>query len=391
MKKVLSAVLATALVASMGASAFAAGIADFTQGTAATDPENAMPDILMHNGAKMNLGTLIFQDTDDISYNLCQDTGCVDMIVALSDNAVNYSGIDANGDKQYTAAEVQAWLDANPDVAPADILVEIEANATAGYYAKISGTEFVKHNLLTYQQIKDADLDLEATIVEDTGAVIKSVSLDKKNASVDIKFASRLVSTDTEDFEIDLNLCDDYEAFMEATVYGSIKNATVEANAKTKKLDISNGLVVVPTDFVESIELYVGEGVTVHTKLWEGKKYYCVADRDADDADQRVMEEYADVDNVVTLYRVGVNNSGDYVTFSNDYAEYFVYGYEDGALQFLGMGDEEIAAYGDNAEAYTKYYFANKELVLDNADADVDAEVEAPTASNNNANPGTGR
>lgn len=253
---------------------------------------------------------------------------------------------------------------------------------------------------LSSEEIRENNIAVYTSLQEESRA-LKKVELLRSEGRIKIEWATRFVSVDDKNFALTLALSfdgrrDDNRAL---TFTGKIDNKRIKVYGNTNSVNIEEGLIVVPTEFNSKIAVYVGNGATIHTKFFKDKKYYCTTDRDADEADDVVFKKYADVDNVLTFYNVGINNTGDYVTLSTDYADYYVY---DKDMKYLGRGNEQL-------NYSQKLYLANKRL-----DVDTEEETETPTetdketpvekgpnpptggdsgkaSSNANNNPGTGR
>jgi len=171
----------------------------------------------------------------------------------------------------------------------------------------------------------------------------------------------------------------------------------IDMSAGNNNANQDRGQVAVAIDFNQDISCYIGRGVTLHTKFFSGKKYYAVATRTADAATDRVLKQWKDVDNVLRIRYEGLNNSDVLMSFSNDYAHYFIYdGSDPENPVYLGKGNQKIPF-------ASTLFLANKELDIeedeDGEPADGGDEVgSAPGTggngsynSNANLNPGTGR
>lgn len=435
MKKVLAAVLAGTMVASMGAAAFADSIEinGFLAGHDLGDDLGA---------DSVNLGTYYVQDDNDFS---------IDLLAKCFINNPNY-GYQENtnsGVRGYAVIDQRAILrdmGASSIVTVSDIddlaaslkkasptaLIDIPTTTSIDDWANYKNGAYITtvddddysgyiylynaNGAIAYQdnytpnivdrnltaaEIRDNKITAVANIKAGTSKAIANIELDRQNGEIDVEYVDRLVSTGSVDYEAEILLAFDGDKDYDNSViiYGTLENRVIDVYDEDDYVDISDGTVADPQEFNESVALYVGEGVTVHTKLFKDKKYYCVADRVADEEDYAVMVEYPEVDNVLKLYRVGVNNVNDYVTLSTDYAGYYVY---DEDMNYLGRGSETL----DFSETY---YLAGVEIT------DVAGETQEPVvdeepveeqipnagnpttggddvaANNVNANPGTGR
>lgn len=250
---------------------------------------------------------------------------------------------------------------------------------------------------LTAAEIRDNKITL-GTVVRGDSNGIKDIELRRDKGDVRIRFATELISVDDIDTEAVVYLKFDGKSAREdreLVVIANIANRVEEVYKNYDYVDIEDGTVAEAMDFIENMEVYVGNGATVHTKFFKGKKYYCITKRDKDQADDIVFKQYKDVDNVLSFYNVGLNNSGDYVTLSTDYADYWVY---DVDMNYIGRGTEKLPF-------SKKFYLANSKLDIEGeVSEDEGYEYEAPeptekapttggdgSSDNVNVNPGTGR
>lgn len=256
-------------------------------------------------------------------------------------------------------------------------------------------------NLLSAKQIRTSKLTVRTSVSSGSKA-IDEVKIDNKEGRIEIKYVKEYVSTKDLDFDFTVYLLFDGKRKTDQglTFVGTLANEIQEVYADDDYVDTSNGTIAEAMDFVKDIEVDLGNGVSIFTKMFKGKKYYGTCTRDADEADDIVFAKYADIDNVVTLKTVGLNSTGDIVQLDVDYSDYYVY---DKDLNYLGQSNE-LLPYS------TKYYLSNKKLDITEDETTDDGEVseEAPTTDdgeganptsggddgaveNVNANPSTGR
>lgn len=157
---------------------------------------------------------------------------------------------------------------------------------------------------------------------------------------------------------------------------------TVPVDADTDYVDLSDGLVADVSAYVKAIEVDLGNGVILNTKLYNGKKYFGVASTDVSEDDDAIMSKYPSIDQVITLTTIGLNAAGNIVTLE-DCGDGYVY---DKDMKYLGRANEKLPY-------STKYYISTIEIVSEDevgeGDAPEDGEGEAP--ANANDNPETGR
>jgi len=171
--------------------------------------------------------------------------------------------------------------------------------------------------------------------------------------------------------------------------YGNALNEDVDAD--TTLFDMSDGDIMKPSEYVKSIELDLGEGVSVFGRAIKGTKYWAVADKDASAAEDEMMVKYG-IDDVYHLQNINVAGIANYVMLNDADPSAYVY---DGDLKYLGQAKEKLAF----AETY--YLSAKKLDVDDDEDIEPDDGDDYPVAppvtggdgypENINDNPGTGR
>lgn len=269
------------------------------------------------------------------------------------------------------------------------------------YNDTILGDEDTTKRNLTSDEIQRNRIDF-GTQVSGNSDTIKEIKLDRSKGQIIMKLQDEWVSTKYADLEVLIYLIIDGKRFDNkgVLVTARLQNPEILVYASHDRVDISKGYIANAVEFNEKIAVYVGNGATIHTKFFKDKLYYGITTRDADDAADIVFRQYKDVDNVLTFKVVGLNNTGDYVTLSTDYADYYVY---DEDMNYLGRGDEQL-------DYSAKFYLANKKLDIE---GDEDDEYEEDTSDytapssqpavnpdmggdsvntpNVNANPGTGR
>lgn len=201
---------------------------------------------------------------------------------------------------------------------------------------------------------------------------VDTISIDSKNGHIEIKYVEEYVATKDLDFDFTVYLTIDGKRHTDAglSFIGTLANPVTQVYADDDYVDGSYGQVVEAMDFNKDIEVDLGNGISIFTKMFKGKKYYGTSTRDSDEKDSAVFAKYADIDNVVTLKTVGLNSTGDIVQLDTDYSAYYVY---DKGLHYLGRSNELLPF-------STKYYLANKKIDVVPGDEEEfdDEDPEAP-------------
>lgn len=234
------------------------------------------------------------------------------------------------------------------------------------FKVKAGSTQPPAGMLLSAADIRASKIEVR-TQIRGGSKVVQAVSIDTRNSSVEIEFVDEWVSTKEQDFEIFVYLTIDGKR-QDAdgiTIIGTLANPEVEVYAEYDYVDLSSGTVADAQEFVNKIEVDLGNGVSIFTKFFKSKKYYGTATREVDEAADVVLKTYPDIDNVVTLKTVGLNSTGDIVKLDTDYANYYVYNKE---MQYVGQANEMLPF-------SSVYYLANKKLnILD----ETEPEEEEP-------------
>ncbi|MDL2234420.1 hypothetical protein LJC63_12710 [Ruminococcaceae bacterium OttesenSCG-928-L11] len=253
--------------------------------------------------------------------------------------------------------------------------------------------------LLTRGQINDSKLKIRTTGSKGLKA-IKDISIDTSKSRIEVEFVDEYVSTNDLDFEITVYLTIDSSSQKEygITFTGTLENEEVEAEEDDTYHDLSDGDVVEANAFIKDAELYLGNGVTMYAKLYNGKKYYGTANNDIKDEDADIVTQYPDISEIYYLNTINLNSTSNYVNFDID-DTFYVYNTD---LEYIGTTRDDLPY-------STKYYLANKELDVDTAEDDLIEEpldADDTTESyesgedmggddlvpdNYNDNPGTGR
>lgn len=276
-----------------------------------------------------------------------------------------------------------------------------------GYFYKDAEVKDYTRNL-TSEEIQRSRITL-VTQMKGDSSPFKSADIDRSTGQVVVKLKDEWVPAASNKFAVDfemlmyLKIGGTSFADDTVTITGTLKNKEIDVYSNMDYVDLSDGTVAIPREFNKAISVNVGNGVTIHTKMFKDKKYYGISSREGDEEATQVLRAHKEVSNVVTMKVFGLNNDNDNVTFGNDYADYYVY---DANMNYLGRGTDKVSF-------STKYYFADSEIEFEEeegeeeepepddepADGDGGDANEAPASTggdatqspNVNNNPGTGR
>jgi len=248
---------------------------------------------------------------------------------------------------------------------------------------------------LTASQIRSAQLDVRST--KQNSKVIDSITLNSRESRIEVKFKKEYIGTKEIDFDFDVYLTIDgrRQSDYAMNFSGTFGNQVIELYSDYGSVDISDGCVAEAQEYISKLEVDIGNGVTITTRISKDKRVYGTATLTPDSGDDEVMREYKDISDVLTLRTVGLNGAGSTVRLGAEYRGCYVYGKD---LEYLGKGGDELP-YAD------KYYLSS--IKLDIPDDESESEFsKAPVESDNepstpsttdqfppnvNHNPSTGR
>ncbi len=137
----------------------------------------------------------------------------------------------------------------------------------------------------------------------------------------------------------------------EVNISGVLRNPVVELESGQDYVDLSQGEVATTRYTHSNIAIYAGHGISVHTRLFGGRKYYCKANNEWSSADERVYLRYEDIEGIFNLQYANLSVNSSKVSFDLN-TSFYVY---DGSLNYLGTTRQQLPL----AE---KYYLASRRL-----------------------------
>lgn len=219
-------------------------------------------------------------------------------------------------------------------------------------------------------------------------------------AYVEFKFVDEFVSTKDQDFNGRMYLTYDKSRIdnTEVEISGTFGNDVEHVDEYDDYVYVGDTPVVEADAYIRSIQVDLGQNVSIWTRMFEGKKYYGAVSQEVKAEDEAVLAKYPDIDTVYYLKTINLNATGDTVAFDMDTNMYVYVQDADGNLVFLGRS-------ADKLPYYTKYFLSAKELDVEavtTEPGDTTEPGETPEeppitggddapAENVNDNPGTGR
>jgi hypothetical protein len=210
-------------------------------------------------------------------------------------------------------------------------------------------------------------------------------------AFVRVTFKDKFVSTSTVNYKFVAYLAENKkrDKDSEVTFEGSYKNNETTVEEGDVYVYLGDDVPVVESlAYLQHIDIELNDGITIHTKFFNGKKYYATGKAAFTSADDEVLTQYPDIDAIYTVESVGLNNS--FTTVSLNVG---------GSLPVYNADLEYIGTTSDKLPYSSKYYVASTELDVE--DPTIEEPVAEPTPEptttpsdstpgNLNDNPGTG-
>jgi len=218
--------------------------------------------------------------------------------------------------------------------------------------SKGTATDATTPTQLTSAQIRDAKLTVKTS--GSTSRVLNNVSINNSKGVIEVDFIKELVGTKEVDFNFDVYLLIDNQRQQNHSINfsGTMANPVIDVYSDTDYEDISNGEVVEAQDTIRSIDLEIGCGVTLTTRISNGKKVYATATYGEDD---RFMRDNRKVEEVIVLKTSGLTAGSTTVKLDSEYRDYYIY---DADGKYLGRGRDKL-------DLSTRYYLASSKLDID--------------------------
>lgn len=215
---------------------------------------------------------------------------------------------------------------------------------------------------VTRSQLSNANITVRTSTLDNT--VVKKISIvdttpevtnKQRTATVQVEFVTEFASVSSKDFRFNVYLAvkSNRSEASKITIEGTMENPIVPASSSTSYVDLSGGKVLEPSAYIRDLEVFLGAGVLLHTRVYSDRKYYGIAKEEVTSADSSVLDKY-DIDTIINLKTINFSTSGKIVTIEN-YDGYHVYG-KDG--KYLGTAPNLM-------EYSEKYYLSQKKISMD--------------------------
>lgn len=224
----------------------------------------------------------------------------------------------------------------------------------------------------TKKDIKDDKVDVKLVATEGKN-VYRDISIQHSSNNtvsyVRVRMIENFVSTKDQDFNYEVQLRKDKDNHGDAEVVsGTFANASQKVSENDDYVYLGNKPVVEADDYVKSIEVELENGVSIFTKMFEGKKYYGKVTQDVKAEDDEIVSQYPAIDTIYYLSTIGLNSAGNTVKIDVD-DKYYVY---NANMEYIGTTSEKLPY-------STKYYLATEELEIEEEE-----EIEEPTGEDDN-------
>jgi len=270
---------------------------------------------------------------------------------ALASTGAKIDGMVQSLSMGYSGSQGGDFVDLG-EVNPRDEL-EVHIDLYDAMFSWDDGTAPATPTRLSASQIRNGKLTVRAN----NNRVLESVSINNRESRIEIKFLTESVSTKDIDFDFDVVLSIDgrRQSDYGMSFTGTFTNPVYEVDKGYESMDISDGVIIEAEEYVPKIELDLGNGVTVITKLFSGDKVYGTTTRTPDKADDDLMAKYPIIEGVIALKTQGLRKGANIVKLSREYDGYHIF---DQDLNYLG-NNKDLLPLAD------KYYLVDGKIELE--------------------------
>jgi hypothetical protein len=159
-----------------------------------------------------------------------------------------------------------------------------------------------------------------------------------------VEFVSPYVSVDTVDFETTLYLRvnRNRKTASDATFTGTFGHTIVNIDSYYDFYALDELTVIQPTEYIKLIELDLGGGIIMETKLFGNRKYFGYAVDEITNDDDAMVTKYPEIVSIIRLYTAGFTKSGKTLRVEG-YGDCYVY---DRSGKYLGT-TSQLLEYSD--------------------------------------------
>lgn len=228
---------------------------------------------------------------------------------------------------------------------------------TADMFEWSDGVAGAVKGVVTTAQLTAANIEIKSSSRD--MSMIKSIAFVNKASSLNtaclrIQFLDEYVGVDEKDFKISLYLTLKKTRIptTELILEGVFANPLAPVpDADADYVYIGDGRVLKPKAYMKKVDVDLGSGILIQSRLYADKKYYGTAKEDITSADERILSKFPSIDSIYTLKTVGLKANGNIVKFDFD-GNFYVYGLDG---KYLGRSND-LVAYSD------RYYLSTKSI-----------------------------
>jgi len=258
---------------------------------------------------------------------------------------------------------------------------------TANMFSWSDGAAGAKTDPVSTSQLNSANIKVRTTTLD--SSAIQSVTIDtkafsvtnnQKTAYVKVTFVDNFVSVTGKNFKTSVYLAFGSNRVEESKLVleGTVENETVTAGSGTDYVDLSKGRVLVPSAYINNLEIGLGGGVMIKTRVYSDRKYYATAKEYVSSDDGKVLDKYPDIDTVVVLSTVNITGTGN-IVYLEGYDSYHVY---NASGKYLGSSDNAVSL-------STKYYLSKKKIDMGGGIESSSSSTQSSSSSQGNSQSGT--
>lgn len=199
--------------------------------------------------------------------------------------------------------------------------------------------------------------------ITDPDGVKRTFVKNEQPAYILVTFKDKFVSTSEVDYKFTIYLTYDRKRDKDSEVIfeGTFKNNETTVDEGDVYVYLGDDVPVVESlAYLKDIDIELDDGITVHTKFFNNKKYYANGEAKVRAEDDEVLARHPAIDYVYNIDSVGLNNT--YTTVSLNISD---------RLYVYNSNLEYIGTTADRLPYSTKYYVSTTEL-------DVEGAVEEP-------------
>lgn len=223
---------------------------------------------------------------------------------------------------------------------------------------------------VTQSQLRNGNITVRSS--KRSGSdLLDSIDFYTKNGKtyVRVKFKDELVSVDEKKFDFTISLYHNgsRNKTTEVEVAGILRNPIVYLDANQDYVDLSGGQVAKPSSSYSNVEIYTGNYLTVHARLFSSRKYYAKSNTNYSRDDEEMLFKYPEIVDVYNIKHVNLVANSTTVSFDLD-DRYYVY---DGDGNYLGTSNNKLPF-------HTKYYLTTKRINLSTGSGGTSSQPEKP-------------